>query len=138
MIILPLLKGLRLTLKRFFSKPITMQYPEEKRTPAPRWRGMHFFEKNEKGETTCVACGLCVAICPSKCISLEIGERDDGTRYPIRYEIEVLRCIFCGYCQEACPVNAIRLGSGYEYVHYTRGDFLLDKEKLLGMYGEKR
>jgi len=136
--IIPLLKGLRLTLKRFFSKPITMRYPEEKRTPSPRWRGMHFFEKNEKGETTCVACGLCVAICPSKCISLEIGERDDGTRYPIRYEIEALRCIFCGYCQEACPVNAIRLGSGYEYVRYTRGDFLLDKEKLIAMYGEKR
>ena len=96
---------------------------------------MHYFDKDEKGETTCVACGLCVAICPSVCISLEIGERQDGTRYPIRYEIDALRCIYCGYCQEACPVNAIRLGGGYEYVHYRREDFILDKAKLLAMYG---
>ena len=137
MIILPLLKGLWLTLRRFFSKPITVQYPDVKRVPAPRWRGIHYFDKDEKGETTCVACGLCVAICPSNCIYLEIGERGDGSRYPIRYEIEELRCIFCGYCQEACPVNAIRLGPGYEYVKYSRADFVLTKEKLLSMYQGK-
>ncbi len=137
MIILPLLKGLWLTLRRFFSKPITVQYPDVKRVPAPRWRGIHYFDKDAKGETTCVACGLCVAICPSNCIYLEIGEREDGTRSPIKYEIDELRCIFCGYCQEACPVNAIRLGQGYEYIHYNRADFQLTKEKLLTMYEEK-
>ncbi len=137
MIILPLLKGLWLTLRRLFSRPITIQYPEEKRIPAPRWRGIHYFDKDQNGDTTCVACGLCVAICPSNCIYLEIGERDNGSRYPIRYEIDELRCIFCGYCQEACPVNAIRLGQGYEYVKYKRSDFILTKERLLSMYGEK-
>ncbi len=137
MIIIPLLKGLRLTLSRFFSRPITVQYPEEKRPPAPRWRGMHYFRKDESGNTTCVACGLCVAVCPSRCISLEIGEREDGKRYPRHYEIDELRCIFCGYCQEACPVNAIKLGSGYEYVKYDRSDFILTTEKLLAMYEGK-
>jgi NADH-quinone oxidoreductase subunit I len=137
MIVLPLLKGLWLTLRRFFSKPITVQYPDVKRVPAPRWRGMHYFDKDAKGETTCVACGLCVAVCPSNCIYLEIGEREDGSRYPIRYEIDELRCIFCGYCQEACPVNAIRLGPGYEYVKYSRADFTLTKERLLSMYEGK-
>ncbi|OPY63936.1 MAG: NADH-quinone oxidoreductase subunit I [Syntrophorhabdaceae bacterium PtaU1.Bin034] len=135
--IIPLLKGLRLTLARFFSRPITIQYPEEKKTPPPRWRGIHYFDKDEKGDTTCVACGLCVAICPSRCIYLEIGEREDGQRYPARYEIDELRCIFCGYCQEACPVNAIRLGKGFEYVKYERSDFILTKEKLLSMYEGK-
>jgi NADH-quinone oxidoreductase subunit I len=137
MIVLPLLKGLWLTLRRFLSKPITVQYPDVKRVPAPRWRGMHYFDKDAKGETTCVACGLCVAACPSSCIYLEIGEREDGNRYPIRYEIDELRCIFCGYCQEACPVNAIRLGPGYEYVKYSRADFTLTKERLLSMYEGK-
>jgi NADH-quinone oxidoreductase subunit I len=135
--IIPLLKGLRLTLARFSSRPITIQYPEEKKTPPPRWRGIHYFDKDEKGDTTCVACGLCVAICPSRCIYLEIGEREDGQRYPARYEIDELRCIFCGYCQEACPVNAIRLGKGFEYVKYERSDFILTKEKLLSMYEGK-
>lgn len=131
--ILPLLKGLLLTLKRFFSKPVTIRYPEERRPIAARWRGIHYFEKNNRGETLCVACGLCVAACPSHCISLEIREKEDGSRYPAKYEIDALRCIFCGYCQEVCPVNAIKLGQDYEYVHYNRKDFLLTKEKLLSM-----
>lgn len=133
--IIPLLKGLRLTLKKFFSKPITIRYPEEKRRIAPCWRGMHYFEKNEKGEPACVACGLCVAVCPSHCITLEIRERENGSRYPGRYEIDALRCIFCGYCQEACPVDAIRLGQDYEYVHYERKNFLQTIDKLLSAKG---
>ena len=71
------------------------------------------------------------------CISLEIGEREDGRRYPKRYEIDELRCIFCGFCQEACPVNAIKLGGGYEYVKYRRSDFILTTDKLLAMYEGK-
>jgi NADH-quinone oxidoreductase subunit I len=86
-------------------------------------------------ETYCKGCGLCVAVCPSHCITLEIREREDGSRYPGRYEIDTLRCIFCGFCQEACPVSAIRLGQDYETVHYAREDFLLDKEKLLSCKG---
>ncbi|MBW6484617.1 MAG: NADH-quinone oxidoreductase subunit NuoI [Syntrophobacterales bacterium] len=129
--IIPLLKGLKLTLKVFFSKSVTIRYPEEKRAVSPRWRGMHYFEKNDQGETACVACGLCVAVCPSHCIKLEIREREDGTRYPGSYDIDALRCVFCGFCQEACPVNAIRLGGDYEFIHYSRADFKLTKESLL-------
>jgi NADH-quinone oxidoreductase subunit I len=129
--ILPLLKGLKLTLKFFFSKPVTVRYPEQKRPVAPRWRGMHYFEMNEKGEPLCVACGLCVAVCPSHCITLEIREREDGTRYPEKYEINAARCVYCGFCQEACPVNAIKLGQDYEYVKYARDDFKLTKDVLL-------
>lgn len=135
--ILPLLKGLKLTLKMFFSRPVTIPYPEKKREISPRWRGMHYFEINDRGETACVACGLCVAVCPSHCIKLEIREREDGSRYPGRYEIDALRCIYCGFCQEACPVNAIKLSQEYETVHYRRQDFLLTKEKLLAARGTK-
>lgn len=131
--IIPLIKGLMLTLSRFFSKPITIQYPEEKRTPYPTWRGIHYFMTNEKGETICVACGLCVAYCPSQCITLEIGEREDGSRYPIKYEIDSLRCIFCGFCQEICPVNAIRMSTNYEYVQYEKENFKLTKERLISL-----
>lgn len=133
--IFPLLKGLGLTLKMFFSKPVTIRYPEQKRPLSPRWRGMHYFEKGPTGETTCVACGLCVAVCPSRCIALEIRERPDGTRYPGRYRIDALRCIYCGFCQEACPVGAIRLGQDYEYVDYGRERFVFTKERLLERRG---
>jgi NADH-quinone oxidoreductase subunit I len=85
-----------------------------------------------------VACGLCVAVCPNACITLEIGERADGSRYPLKYEIDPWRCIFCGFCQDACPVSAINLGENYEQAYYHKEDFVLDTKKLLSMYEGKK
>ncbi len=132
-----LLKGLRLTLAAFFSRPITIRYPERKREVSPRWRGVHYFERNKKGDTRCVACGLCVAICPSQCIRLKAVELDRGERYPELYEINTVRCIYCGMCAEACPVDAIKLGRNYEFVDYRREDLVLDKDRLLANRPER-
>lgn len=129
--IVPLMKGLWLTLTKCFSKPITVQYPEEKIPPAPRWRGYQFFEADEQGRTKCVGCGLCMVVCPSQCITVETAEDEQGRRYPSRYEIDTTRCIFCGYCEEACPVNAIFMGQGYEWVGQKREAIFLDTERLL-------
>jgi len=129
--IIPLLKGLAFTLGRFFSKPITNQYPEEKVPPSKRWRGIQYFEKDEQGKLKCVACGLCMAVCPSQCIHIVTAENAEGKRYPLTYELDVLRCIFCGYCEEACPVNAIFVGKNYEWVERSRAPFLMNTEKLL-------
>ena len=126
-----LAKGLRLTLATFFTRPVTIRYPEHKREVAPRWRGVHYFDCNEKGDTRCVACGLCVAVCPSQCIRLVAVEIENGERYPETYEINSVRCIYCGLCAEACPVDAIKLGRGYEFVAHRRQDLVLDKERLL-------
>ena len=41
--IIPMLKGLALTLSRFFSKPITTQYPEEKIPPGGALEGNPVF-----------------------------------------------------------------------------------------------
>jgi len=129
--IIPLLKGLWLTLRRFFSRPITIQYPEEKRPPAKRWRGIEYFEKDERGQTKCIACGLCMIICPSECIYVETAEDEEGRRYPLTYELDAARCIYCGYCEEVCPVNAIFMGKTYEWVVETRKSLVMDTEKLL-------
>jgi NADH-quinone oxidoreductase subunit I len=129
--IIPLLKGLWLTLKKSLSRPITVQYPEQKVPPAPRWRGVQYFEKKEDGRTRCVACGLCMAVCPSQCIYVESARDEEGKWYPARYEIDSTRCIFCGYCEEACPVKAVFMGSGYEWVDRNRRELYLDTERLL-------
>lgn len=126
-----LVKGLLVTLKAFFSPPVTIRYPEHKREVAGRWRGIHYFERTDDGDTRCVACGLCVAICPSRCIRLVAVEREDGSRYPEAYEINTVRCIYCGMCAEACPVDAIKLGRDYEFVGYRREGLLLNKDELL-------
>ncbi|MDF1553259.1 MAG: NADH-quinone oxidoreductase subunit NuoI [Deferrisomatales bacterium] len=128
-VIKPLLSGLAFTLKTFFTKPITYQYPEQKRDVAERWRGLHRL-KTENGQLKCVACGLCEAVCPANVITVEPKETADGRRFPNRFVVEVTRCIFCGYCQEACPKDAIELTRNYEFCGYTREEFHMTRDVL--------
>jgi len=130
----PLLKGLALTFRTFFTHPVTLQYPEEKMVMYPRFRGLHELQRDGDGKIICVACELCAAVCPAKCIRVEPAEDENHVRYPKVYEIDLLRCIFCGFCQEACPYGAILLRGNYEIADYTRQDLLFDRQKLLNAY----
>lgn len=56
--IIPLLKGLALTLRTFFTHPVTIQYPEQKMAMYPRFRGLHELTRDEEGKIKCVACEL--------------------------------------------------------------------------------
>lgn len=136
-------KAMALTFKAFISKPVTRQYPEEKRESKPGFRGLHALARDEStGMERCIACGLCGAVCPARCIHIYSAEAPDGRKYAERYEIDVLRCIYCALCVEACPVKAISLTEHYEYSDYSREALFMTKEKLLSnwdrfMSGEK-
>jgi NADH-quinone oxidoreductase subunit I len=129
--LLPLLQGLKLTLKYFFSKKITMQYPDEKWEVAPRWRGRHFLPRHASGKTKCVACMLCATVCPAECIEIEGAAEPDNRKYPEKYTIDLGRCIFCGYCVEVCPKEAIEMTTAYELSEYSREGLIMTKEMLM-------
>lgn len=129
--VVALIKGLGVTLKYFFSRPVTIKYPEEKREPALRYRGAHILRVDEKGKERCVACFLCATACPARVITIEADEREDKQKFPKKFEIDMARCIFCGYCVEACPKGAIIMGKAYELADYRREDLIYDKHRLL-------
>ena len=131
--LLELLRGMALTGKYFFRKKITVQYPEEKTPMSPRFRGLHAQRRYANGEERCIACKLCEAVCPALAISIDLEERDDGTRRTTRYDIDLTKCIFCGYCEESCPVDAIVETRFFEYHGENRDDLYMTKEKLLAV-----
>lgn len=127
-----ILQGMTLTMSYMFKKPVTRQYPKEKRESMPGFRGMHaLVRKPLTGRARCVGCGLCAAICPSKCITIYTSEGKTHEKVVDRYDIEILRCLFCGLCVEACPFQAIVLTGHYEYSDSARESFLLTKEQLM-------
>ena len=124
--------GLGLTLRYFFRKKATINYPYEKNPISPRFRGEHALRRYPNGEERCIACKLCEAICPAQAITIEAAPRgNDGTRRTTRYDIDMVKCIYCGFCQEACPVDAIVEGPNFEFAVETREELFYDKERLL-------
>ena len=109
------LKGLTLTFSHLLRKKVTMEYPEERRVMPARFRGRHRLMKRPDGSPRCVACYCCATACPAKCITIVAGESPDPAieKYPVRFDIDMLRCVFCGMCVEACPCDAIRMDTGW-------------------------
>jgi len=126
-----LLRGMSLTLRYFFSKKITIQYPEQKTPQSPRFRGLHALRRYPNGEERCIACKLCEAVCPAMAITIESEQREDNSRRTTRYDIDLTKCIFCGFCEESCPVDSIVETRQFEYHGEERGDLLYTKEMLL-------
>ena len=93
---------------------VTIQYPEVRKELSPRHRSLHRLRPREDGRPSCVACMLCVTVCPSECIYVEAAEDPDPEvqKAPAQFVVDLNRCCFCGFCVEACPVDAIRMDTG--------------------------
>ena len=111
------LRGLGVTLKNLFRRPVTTQYPEERLHISRRARGTDIIWDSK----TCIACRACERACPTKSISMEVSRGEDKKLRVDRYVIDFGTCISCGLCVESCPVeDAIFMSYSYERAVYSR------------------
>jgi NADH-quinone oxidoreductase subunit I len=113
---------------------VTIQYPEKTKPLAARHRSAHRLMKRPDGKPRCVACLLCVTVCPSECLYVEAAADPDPDvqKYAGRFEIDLTRCCFCGFCVEACPEDAVRMDTGrIDLAARSRGDLIWDIDDLL-------
>ena len=80
------IKGLIITIKHFFKKKATVQYPEQQREFSPVYRGQHVLMRDDQGRERCTACGLCALSCPAEAITMVAAERKKGEEHLYREE----------------------------------------------------
>ena len=94
-----LLVGMRTTLRVFFRKKTTEQYPENRDTLKmfDRFRGQLVMKHNDRNEHRCVACGICQMNCPNDSIRVvsETVEDEQGKKKKVlvRYEYDLGSCL---------------------------------------------
>ncbi|MFC2026459.1 FAD-dependent oxidoreductase [Chloroflexota bacterium] len=88
-----IVKGMALTFKHLFRRPITTQYPEERLTVSRRIRGNVLAWSQDN----CIGCYTCARNCPHGCIDIVTSEKGKGGLIPAP-------------CTQACPshVDAAR------------------------------
>ncbi len=133
------IKPLLVNIRRLFRKPMTVNFPIERRYIPPRYRGGTFgLSLNEDGEDNCIACQLCQRICPSQIITVVRGmkevETEDGKKkkvtYPEEFILDLNACMKCELCVQVCPVDAIVMLPSIGDTALSREELVLDINKL--------
>jgi NADH-quinone oxidoreductase subunit I len=130
--------GMKITLKYCFQKTVTVQYPEQRLSLAPRYRGIHEFEANK-----CIACDLCAKACPVDCIYIDktaprridkntgtVNMDDAKNGQLVRFAIDYSKCLFCALCTEPCPTDCIHMGKLHDLSSYSRDDVVVEFAEL--------
>ena len=139
---LGLLKALGITLRAAGRKPVTVQYPSEKKELPHRSRGFPVLLWDfEKDESFCTGCQVCARYCPVDCITVTMKDnpkfaegKSKRKKIVDKFFLDYARCMRCDICVEVCNFDAIVMNNtheGYELSRYDRQDLVMDLPALL-------
>ena len=131
-----LLVGMSVTWDELWTKKVTQQYPENRKTLviSDRFRCELVMPHDDKNEHACTACGICQMNCPNGTISItsKMIETEDGKKKKIldKYVWDLGMCTFCNLCVVTCPSDAILFNNQFENAVFTRSKLVqtLNKE----------
>lgn len=129
--------GLNTTLREYFTKKSTEQYPENRKTTlhvAARHRGRLVMNRDENGVVKCVACTMCEKACPNgtiKILSEMVEDPETGRkkRHLVDYQYDLGDCMFCQLCVNACNFDAIKFTNDFENSVFNRDQLVLHLDK---------
>ena len=78
-----IVKGMSLTLRRFFEPKATVKYPEQRADVAVKFRGRLQLLLDENGGLKCETCFQCAQACPIECI--DMGGMDTKGRFHVHW-----------------------------------------------------
>ena len=124
--------GLKVTLKEFFTRKVTEQYPENRKTQhiSARHRARLVMPHDAKGNNKCIACGQCPPTCPNGTIrittkSVTDEETGKSKKVLVEYSYDLGACMFCQLCENVCPKNAIEISNEFENAVFDRKKLVL-------------
>ena len=105
--------GMKTSIKVYFRKKVTEQYPENRKELKmfDRFRGTLNMPHNENNEHRCVACGLCQMACPNDTIKVtsETVETEDGKKKKILATYELYKKLEKYLEEHVCSANSVSM-----------------------------
>ena len=124
--------GMSITFRYLWSKPTTVQYPDEKLPTDERYRGIHYLEQD-----LCICCDACAKACPIDCIEMEAVRHGKELEW-VSFTLDYQKCMFCELCVYPCPKDCIHMGTEFALVTYDRSELNHDLLSFKGMARDAR
>ncbi|MBN2183096.1 MAG: 4Fe-4S binding protein [Sedimentisphaerales bacterium] len=123
----PKLRELKEAVTAVFSPRFTTKFPAEPCVVPEKYRGKPEFDLD-----TCIGCGACVNVCPTRALT---QVDDTQAKLPLRkITVRYDACIFCGNCHENCTTETgINLTNEWDLAGLDRDDMATTHEYELQM-----
>jgi ferredoxin len=123
---LGIVKGMAITLRRFFEPKATIMYPETQATIPHKFRGRLQLLYDEWGTLKCETCFQCAQACPIECI--DMGGTDTKGRYHVHWGAAET---YGERREESALRRSGRTVPDEAYAHFERPDGLAAVDEIL-------